>query len=133
MYAGCGSPAIRNTLAPPEKPRHHRRRHQKKVSPYPVGQTESTKEGRVEFLKPRVSGQSSFMKKQSEAILIVERSAGASTDREIHRAVLSELIITGQRTVLEDSSGRYHLFRWVNDLRSAPRQETAGLDSSVRS
>lgn len=80
------------------------------------------KEGRVEFLEPRVLGQKSLMKEQSDAIPIVERSVGASTDLKPRCTVLPESRISDQNTVVKDPSNCSPVDQGTVSIWQSPRR-----------
>lgn len=82
----------------------HRRNHQRRRAPTQVDRWGHRKERRVEFAEPRVLGQNSLTKEQSEAILTVDRSVEASTDRQSRHTVLSGSRVSDQDTVMEKPS-----------------------------
>lgn len=97
-------PAGETTALEPQRPMGHRCKHKRQREPLYLVRWGHAKESRVRLTEPRVLGQNPKTKKQSEAILVEERSMGASTDREPRHAVLPESRVSDQSASVEGQS-----------------------------
>lgn len=113
-FTGASSLAVVVPLELPKEPGCHRKRYRKRKASMHSERWSRPKEHHVEFPVPRVSGQNSFTKEQSEAFPAVERSLRASTGPVTYHTALSVSRVLNQKAVVEEPSEKVSATKMVN-------------------